>query len=192
MNKIKYTACLAAILLLAGCASHPKVKYTEVSHCTHDGVAAPAWTCVPPHINGKIFAIGSAPTSSAGPSFTMAQAMSNARNALIFKMKSTAKGEISNYVNITGLKSSQSIDRVAKHVDDQLTGGVLKMVRRVNYWQNPKNKNVFVLVSIERKKFKSFVIGSVRNGYDNKSVQWQDAKAKKAVKQLNVKVGNSN
>lgn len=182
------TIAMAAVLAatLVGCGKQPQPAQDEGDfRCKQDGALAPKWTCNPQGYEGAIVGLGSAPSSKAGMNFTRNNAMAAARNDLALQIETQVKAKVENFVRGTGVGDSEVVDSVSTQVSKQLTKTTLNGSKQLEFWQNPNNNTVYVLVGVPNdvinKEAKKQI---VKSSHNNEDALWQQFQSKQALDSL--------
>ena len=171
-------------ILLIGC-NNPQPNKTN--QCKIEGVKAPQWICNNVDDNSTIYAMGYAHKSPLGISFEENEAISMARDSLSRRVSVKVKNMIKTYLESTGIKDSQTAERVTTQVSKQLSKTTLNGSKLKTFWISPKG-NMFVLVGISRNNLINGVSNSVKTTFHNDEALWQEFKAKKAQEELDAEI----
>ncbi|AXK49099.1 hypothetical protein CRU87_07095 [Aliarcobacter trophiarum LMG 25534] len=141
---------LASIFFVSCSSKNENINEIAVTECTIAGAKAPLWACGNYSEESRFVAVGSAPMSKLGHDFTRREALANARTNLVNDIELEVKNKVESYMNSTGLKESESIERVVTMVSRQTSSKVLKESKQISFWENPKDNFLYILVAIPK------------------------------------------
>jgi len=185
----KFVGSLVIVATVAatfvGCASKEAEPEEVTFHCEQDGVRAPKWTCNPATgLEGAITELGSAPYSKLGAGFTRREALANARSNLAQQIESLVKDKVETFARSTGVGASEVADKVSTQVSKQVAKISLKGSKQVDFWQNPKNKTIYILVGMDENAMNEEIQNSVKSSFKNDNALWQQFQSKNALESL--------
>jgi len=187
MNKFVGSLVLATALAatFVGCSSKEVEPKKATFECQQDGVSAPEWTCNPSvGAEGTITELGSAPYSKLGAGFTRREALANARSNLAQQIESLVKDKVETFSRSTGVGAAEVADKVSTQVSKQVAKTSLKGSKQINFWQNPQNKTIYILVGMDESAMNEEIKNSVKSSYKNDNALWQQFQSKNALESL--------
>jgi len=157
-------------MLFFGCSSKEEV----VDHsgivqleCVISGVKAPMWVCGNYSEDDRYIAVGSAPMSKLGQDFTRREALANARTNLVNDVELEVKNKIESYMNSTGIKESESIQRVVTTVSRQTSSATLRDSKQISSWESPNDGFLYVLVAVPKINLDKLLDSEVKKALDS-------------------------
>ena len=178
------TVSLVSTLILTGCSDKDPEAVQDNFECRIAGSLAPAWACGNSNIDGYVTAVGSAPLSKIGHGFSRREALANGRSNLAQQIETTVKDKVTTYARSTGVKDSEVADKVTEMVSKQVAKSTLAGSKQEKRWQDPKNKDIYILVSISRDSFNKSAKDALQSSYNNKDALWQQFQSKNALEEL--------
>lgn len=173
----------AALMLGAGCSSKEKTLVTPNAECMIEGEEAPAWVCGGNTMEGYYVAVGSAPLSNLGQSFSRREAMANARSNLAQQIQTEVKDKVETFARSTGVGDSETADKVSTQVSKQVAHVTLGGSKQLKYWQAP-SKEIYLLVGVPVDQVNREAQKQVRSSYRSDDALWQQFQAKNALEGL--------
>lgn len=184
MRNLTIAALAAATLILGtGCSSKEEALVTPDAECMIEGREAPAWVCGGNTMEGHYVAVGSAPLSNLGQSFSRREAMANARSNLAQQIQTEVKDKVETFARSTGVGSAESADKVSTQVSKQVARVTLEGSRQLKYWQAP-SEEIYLLVGVPVDQVNRNVQEQVRSSYRNDEALWQQFQAANALEAL--------
>lgn len=148
---------------------------------------APAWVLNPQVEGSQIAAVGSAKIGKAGIQFARTEALANARDELARMMEVRVKNMVKNFMQVTGVGDSETVDRVSVQVSKQVAYQTIQGSKQVAIWNSPCNE-LFVLVGVDPKMVKELVKAQVETSFKNEKALWQLYQSKKAHEELEKEI----
>jgi len=177
-------ATVAGMIIFTGCGSNNPQPQQQ---CSIDGAQAPEWICNDAaNFKDGVYAVGSAQKTPLGYSFQKEEATAVARDAIARKISLKVKNMLKRYYSSTGVKDSQTSERVVTSVSKQLAKETLQGSKIIQSWTSPKG-TLFVLVGVSNEDLKKSLKNSLST-YKNKSALWQELKAQKAQEELEKQI----
>ncbi len=188
MKKIFGPVLLAASLAATFTACSDKSAAPDEAvtfRCEQAGVPAPKWTCSPEAaMEGAVTDVGSAPLSKLGSGFSRREALANARSSLAQQMETLVKDKVETFARSTGVGGNEVADKVSTQVSKQVAKVTLKGSKQLDYWQNPKTQEIYILVGLNENAMNEEIKNRVRTSYKNDEALWQQFQAKNALEGL--------
>jgi len=184
--KIVSSAALLAVGLavMTGCSSKQEAVMTNTNaECVIEGVEAPTWVCGGNELEGYYTAVGGAPSSKLGESFSRREALANGRSNLAQQIETTVKDKVATFAQSTGVGDSEVADKVSTQVSKQVAKVTLKGSKQMKYWQAP-SKEIYLLVVVPESTVNEEVKKQVTSSYKNNDALWQQFQAKNAMAEL--------
>lgn len=184
MKKTTVTVAFVAAMMIGfgGCSSKDEVV-TPDAECSIEGVDAPAWVCGGNTLEGHYVAVGAAPLSNLGQSFSRREAMANARSNLAQQIQTEVKDKVSVFARSTGVGGSEVADKVSTQVSKQVARVTLGGSKQLKYWQAPSDE-IYLLVGVPIDQVNKEVQNQVRSSYQNDNALWQQFQEKNAMEEL--------
>ena len=195
MKKLALVISMVAASLLAGClATPPAVKApaaTKAPDCLWPGTsqAAPGWTCDEPVEGVAVSATGIHEKSAAGLQFQKDQAAASARVALAQQYKVHVANLVKQYLETTGVGSSETVDKVNTSVSKLITNQTLEGSRLFKSAVSPSGA-MYVLVGMDEKVAASQTQQVLKTSMNNDPAVWQQLKAKQGQDELAAAIAN--
>lgn len=183
MRRLTALGILTAALVFSSGCSHKEEVVTPDYECTIENVEAPAWVCGGNTLEGHYVAVGSAPLSQLGQSFSRREAMANARSNLAQQIQTDVKDKVETFARSTGVGGSEVADKVSTQVSKQVARATLGGSRQLKYWQAP-SKEIYLLVGVPVDQVNKEVQNQVRSSYQNDDALWQQFQAQNALEAL--------
>ncbi len=175
---------IISVIFLVNCAKKkPELESSLRGKCFE---GAPKWV-IEPQIAGDLSAVGSAKVGKAGIQFAKTEATALARDEIARMMGVKVKNMVRNFVQVTGVGDSETVDRVSKQVSTQVASQLLVGSRAEAQWLSPCNE-LFVLVKLDPKEAGKAVREAVITSYKNQQALWQMFQAKKAWEELDRQI----
>ena len=163
-------AISSALLVLnfTACSSKEEVvKPNKLEgQCLIQGVDAPTWVCGAYEEQERYTAVGSAPFSKLGQNFSRSEALLNARTNLVNQIQLDIKTKAESYMRSTGLKENEMVERVVTQVTKQTTNLTLKDSKQISYWQSPADKEIYILIAMNKDSLDKTIDASVKEAVD--------------------------
>ena len=77
------------------------------------------------------------------------------------------KNRVESYMNSTGLKESESIERVVTMVSRQTSSMTLKDSKQISSWENPNDNFIYILVAIPKANIEKTINSEVQKALDS-------------------------
>lgn len=183
MKKYLSAVAFSTVLMLSvtGCGDkEPEPDFK----CKIDGALAPEWACGNTGVEGAITAVGSAPLSKLGQGFSRREALANGRSNLAQQIQTLVKDKVESFTRSTGVGGDEVADKVSTQVSKQVAKVSLQGSKQVKYWQQPENKDIYILVSVPEASMNEEVKRSVQSSFKNDNALWQQFQAKNALESL--------
>ena len=152
--------------------------------CRIDSVLAPEWACGNANADDEITAVGSAPLSKMGQSFSRREAMASARSNLAQQIQTLVKDKVELFARSTGVGGDEVADKVSTQVSKQVAKVTLNGSKQLKYWQNTSTQAIYVLVGVSENAMNKEVKNSVKSSYKNDNALWQQFQSKQALESL--------
>lgn len=163
-------AITSALLVLNFTACSSKEEITKPNklegECLIQGTQAPTWVCGAYEEAGKYTAVGSAPFSKLGQNFSRSEALLNARTNLVNQIQLDIKTKADSYMRSTGLQENEMVERVVTQVTKQTTNLTLKDSKQISYWQSPSDKEIYILVAMDKSNLDKAIDENVKEAVD--------------------------
>jgi hypothetical protein len=176
---VLFTAC--------GSTKQEKVKVAEPQadfRCKQDGILAPKWTCNP-HIDGGIAAVGIAKKNAGNDkSMQRSEAMADGRDALTSQIEVKVSNLFKSYKGTTGSGDAATFDASSSKVSKQLASQTLSGSKAIDSWTNPKNGELYLLVTVGTKNVKTGMDKAIKTSFKNDQAMYQKFLASKAQGEL--------
>ncbi len=178
-------AGLASLSLMTSCGGkkEPETGF-EGDPCLK---GAPNWVLNPQVEGSSIAAVGSAKIGKAGLQFARTEALANARDELARMIEVRVKNMVKNFMQVTGVGDSETVDRVSVQVSKQVAYQTIRGSKQVSLWRSPCNE-LFVLVGVDPKMVKDFIKSQVETSFKNDQALWQMYQSKKAHEELEKEI----
>lgn len=177
------TLAAATLILGAGCSSKEEALVTPDAECMIEGHEAPVWVCGGNTMEGHYVAVGSAPLSNLGQSFSRREAMANARSNLAQQIQTEVKDKVETFARSTGVGGSEVADKVSTQVSKQVARVTLGGSKQLKYWEAPSNE-IYLLVGVPMDQVNQNVKEGVRSSYRNDDALWQQFQSANALEAL--------
>jgi BMFP domain-containing protein YqiC len=105
--------------------------------------------------------------SKLGHDFSRREALANARTNLVNDIELEVKNRVESYMNSTGLKESESIERVVTMVSRQTSSMTLKESKQISSWENPNDNFIYILVAIPKANIEKTINSEVQKALDS-------------------------
>ena len=158
---------LASIFFVSCSSKTQDINEIAVTECTIAGAKAPLWACGNYSAENRFVAVGSAPMSKLGHDFSRREALANARTNLVNDIELEVKNRVESYMNSTGLKESESIERVVTMVSRQTSSMTLKESKQISSWENPNDNFIYILVAIPKANIEKTINSEVQKALDS-------------------------
>ena len=158
---------LASIFFVSCSSKTQDINEIAVTECTIAGAKAPLWACGNYSDENRFVAVGSAPMSKLGHDFSRREALANARTNLVNDIELEVKNRVESYMNSTGLKESESIERVVTMVSRQTSSMTLKESKQISSWENPNDNFIYILVAIPKANIEKTINSEVQKALDS-------------------------
>ncbi|PRM97413.1 hypothetical protein CJ670_05745 [Arcobacter cryaerophilus gv. crypticus] len=159
---------LSSSILFVSCSSkNEDINEIAVTECVIAGAKAPLWACGNYIEENRFVAVGSAPMSKLGHDFSRREALANARTNLVNDIELEVKNKVESYMNSTGLKESESIERVVTMVSRQTSSMTLKESKQISSWENPNDNFIYILVAIPKANIEKTINSEVQKALDS-------------------------
>ena len=178
-------AGIAGAMFVTSCGEKKQAKTGfEGNPCFKD---APSWVLSPDTSGLKLAAVGSAKLSKAGLQFTRTEAISQARDELARMIEVRVKNMVKNFMQVTGVGDSETVDRVSAQVSKQVAYQTIRGSKQKEIWMSPCNE-LFVLVTVDPDMVKEFIKAQVETSLRNEQALWQLYQARKAYEELDREI----
>jgi len=144
---------------------------------------APKWVIDEKVKNMKLSAVGSAKIGDAGFQFAVDEAKAIARDEIARTTSVVVKNLIKNFSQATGVKNSETVDKVSEQVSKQVSYSVLRGSKVIKKWVSPCDE-VFVLVAVDPKLAKSSIKEAIITSFKNEEAMWQKFQSEEAFEEL--------
>lgn len=174
-------------VVFTGCSSKEPESIKAQAECQINGSEAPLWVCgnSDPNVNLPIYtAVGSAPMSKIGYSFSVREAEADARSNLAQRVETEVKDKIERFARSTGVASNEVADKVSTQVSKQVSRITLSDSKQIRTWQHPEDKTLFVMISVDRNNVNRSAKQGVLSSFKNDDALWQQFQSEKALKGL--------
>ncbi len=148
---------------------------------------APDWVLNPQVEGSTLAAVGSAKIGKAGFQFARTEALQNARDELARMIEVRVKNMVKNFMQVTGIGDSETVDRVSVQVSKQVAYQTIRGSRQVSMWRSPCGE-LFVLVGVDPEMVKQFIKSQVETSLRNERALWQMYQAKKGFEELEKEI----
>jgi DNA polymerase III psi subunit len=183
MRNLTVTALAITVLMIGtGCSSKHDVV-TPDAECMIEGSVAPSWVCGGNTLEGYYVAVGAAPLSKLGQSFSRREAMANARSNLAQQIQTEIKDKVETFARATGVGGSEVADKVSTQVSKQVARVTLGGSKQLKYWEAP-SKEIYLLVGVPADQVNKEVQQQVQSSYRNDDALWQQFQSKNALEGL--------
>ena len=164
-------------LIFGACAANKEiqVKNNKVirTACYVNGYKAPKWVCAPEK-EGYIVSMGIAkPNIDNDLSMQYSEAMGDARDNIARQIDVKIKNMFKKYVSILKQEKNQSYEEVIENVSEQIVNLSLENSEELDFWQNPKTKELFLLVGVPKNEIANKTEMQIKASFENKMLQEQ-------------------
>ena len=187
MNKFVTSLSLAALVAVTFSAcggAKPAPAQEEADfRCRIDNQLQPEWVCGNELIvEGAMTAVGSAPMSKLGMSFTKNEAVNTARSELARQIQVQVKTKIEQFARSTGIGDNETAEKVSTQVSKSvakttMVGSKMMKSRQVG-------NSLYVLVGVPEKTVNAAAKKEVKTSMKNDEALWQQFQSKKALDSL--------
>jgi hypothetical protein len=188
MNKkliLNVTAISMAVILFSGCSKDALVK-PDFSQCKVQGELAPQWAC-DSDVEGGIAATGIGVKTAAGASFQRTMAMADARDQLAQQVSVKVKNMVKNFMQITGVGASETVDTTSARVSKQVANQTLNGSKKKGQWHAPDG-SLYVFVVLDPNLVKGEVKKALKTSFKNDGAMYQKFLAKQAQAELDAAI----
>lgn len=159
---------LSTSIFFVSCSSkEEKINSLTQNECTIAGAVAPIWACGSYSEDNRFLAVGSAPMSKLGHDFTRREALANGRTNLANQIEIEVKNKVETYMNSTGIKDSESIQKVVTMVSRQTSHLTLSESKQINSWENPNDGFLYILIAISKANIEKNIDSEVKKALDS-------------------------
>jgi len=183
MKKHLKTIIVITSLMIIGCVT---TRPPQTSQGYSDLNGAPKWVTAP-GMEGGFSAVGSDKIGAAGVNFAKTNAVAFARDELARSMQVKVKNFVKNFVNVTGVGSNETVDRVSTQTSKQVASQVLNGSQHRDTWVSPSGV-LYALVVIESQKLKKSVKEASLSSFKKEDALWQRFQADQSFKELDKEV----
>lgn len=153
-NFLFFLILTLSFLTFVACSKGPEPDSLDLEEdfkCTQKGASAPEWVCGNVEHEEMLIAIGKAEDSKIGESFTLNEATAEG----VAKIKKSTQVYVEKKVRMF----ARMMDPEIGHIADASIHEIAKEIslaeqndyKQIKKWQNPLNRDLFVLVAIENK-----------------------------------------
>ena len=186
MNKFITTLSLAALVAVSfsACGAAPAPKQEEADfRCRIDKVLQPEWVCGnETMVEGAMTAVGSAPMSALGMSFTKTEAVSQGRSELARQIQVQVKTKVEQFARSTGIGDKETAEKVSTQVSKQVAKVTMQGSKMMKSRQ--VGQSLYVLVGVPEKTVNAAAKKQVKTSLKNDAALWQQFQSKKALDSL--------
>ena len=185
MKRVVISLLAVVALLNVGCSSKNELTISQEA-CEIEDVTAPKWVCGLDieESSEALYSVGSAPLSELGQGFSRKEALADARGNLAQQVEVLVKDKVERFNRSTHIATGEVADKVALHVSKQVAKVTLSGSKAKAYWQHPKTKELYVLVSVPLEGINQASKDQLLSSYKNNEALWEQFEAKKAIKEL--------
>ena len=189
MKLLTTMATLIVAMTLAGCGSKPRQEAVpDCKFLENPTERAPNWACAPWTVEGfKDTGFGTYQKSAAGAQFSMDQAAAKARAALALQMKARISQGIKDAVLTTGAGATETVDRAASSVTNQITAETLVGSKIARTAVDAKG-NVYVIVGVDLEAAQRVVQTAVQTSMRNDAATWQRIQGNRSQAELQAEI----
>lgn len=162
-----FLVVLSSILFVSCSSKNEDINEIAVTECTIAGAKAPLWACGNYSEDNRFVAVGSAPMSKLGHDFSRREALANARTNLVNDIELEVKNKVESYMNSTGIKENESIEKVVTMVSKQTSSKTLKESKQISSWENPNDNFIYILVAIPKGNIEKTINSEVQKAIDS-------------------------
>ena len=175
-NTLIFLLLMLSFLTFSACTNGPKADRLDLDEdfkCTQDGAGAPEWVCGNVEHEAVQIAIGKAPQSKVGTSFTLAEATADG----VAKIKKTAQSYIEKKIRMFARMLDPELGHIAntssQKIADKISRAEQNDYKQIKQWQNPANGDLFVLVAIQNKWLDQQIKEELLALYETDSAKWK-------------------
>lgn len=147
-------ALTLSLLMFSACSNGPKPDTLDLDEdlkCSQRGASAPEWVCGNVEHDEMQIAIGKAPMSKIGSSFTMSEATADGVEMIRKHSYEYVKKRIRTFARTLtpelGELTNANEDRIAREISEAKENDF----KQIKSWEHPVDKELFVLVGIQNK-----------------------------------------
>ncbi len=154
--------------MFVSCSSKTQdINEIAVTECTIAGAIAPLWARGNDSEENRFVSVGSAPMSKLGYDFSIWVVLANARKSLVHDIELEVKNRVESYMNSTGLKETQSIERFVTMLSRQTSSMTWKESKQISSWENPNDNFIYILVAIPKANIEKTINSGVEKALDS-------------------------
>lgn len=147
-------ALTLSLLTFTACSDGPKPDTLDLDEdlkCTQRGASAPEWVCGNVEHDEMQIAIGKAPMSKIGSSFTMSEATADGVEMIRKDSYGYVRKRIRTFARTLdpelGALTNENEERIAREISEAKENDF----KQIKSWEHPVDKELFVLVGIQNK-----------------------------------------
>ena len=156
MVKTGFFSLLLATLLMVftACSSGPEPDTLDLDEdfkCMQQGASAPEWVCGNVEHDDLQVAVGMAANSKIGSNFTLREATANGVEKIKLVAERSIERDIHTFARSLEPELGNIADSSAQKIAKKVSQAKDNDYKQIKLWENPVNKDLFVLIAIQDK-----------------------------------------
>lgn len=175
-NFLLFLILTLSFLTFGACSKGPEPDSLDLDEdfkCTQEGVSAPEWVCGNVEHEEMQIAIGKAPDSKIGESFTLNEATADGVSKIKKSTQLYVEKKIRTFARMMDPEIGHIADASMHEIAKEISLAEQNDYKQIKRWQNPVNRDLFVLVAIQNKWLDEQITEKLLSLYETDSENWK-------------------